>query len=261
MLILSFAALTACESQIQKEFRIAESEAQSQNWRTALSRYEDLLKLDPQNQLSLRAAREGARIATTEVKDYNRALLFYRHLVFYTTEPGEAIASQRQIIDVYFEHLQNYPKAIEEISRLLQVEDDKEKRIEYRVKMARSYYHMNNFQQASAEVEEILRKAESSQFEFDLKLLKANILMAAKDFDPAIVLLQELLAKWRKKALQENVPMTLAVCFEEKRDFKSAIQILESVKAEHAVPEYVELRVKRLKERSLNQPGARGWRK
>lgn len=253
--------ILGCESAIEKEYRVAEMEAKSENWRTALSRYEDLLKVQPSHLLALQGAREGARIATFEVKDYQRALLFYRHLVLYSDSSAENLEAQRQIIDIYFEHLQDYPRAIEEISRFLPVEKDIEVRIEYRVKLARSYFHMNNFVQASAEVEEILRKPESHKFDFDLKLLKANILTADKKYDAAVVILMELMQKWRSQAIRENVPMTLAVGYEEKKDFKAAIQILESVREEYAVPEYVDLRLKKLKERSMNQPGARGWKK
>lgn len=258
-LLLPF--LWSCQKSIEKEYRRAEAEARNQNWRTALSLYDDILHVEPSSEIALKAARDGARIASLEVKDYNRAVPFYRHLVFHSHEPSETIVAQKQLIEIYFEQLQDYPRAIEEISRLLQVEKDVGQRTDYRVKLARSYFHMNNFAQASAELEEILRGPHGSEADFDLKLLKANVLTAAKKFDEAAVILRELMEKWREKAIQENVPMTLAVCFEEKGDFKSAIQVLESVKASHAVPEYVELRLKRLRERSLNQPGARGFKK
>lgn len=253
--------LVCCQSSIEKDFRKAESEANSQNWRTAVSLYEEILQVEPTHPLALKAAREGARIASLEIKDFSRTIPFYRHLVLYETDPTGTVQAQKNLVDVYFAQLQDYPRAIEEISRLLQVESDPQERIVYRVKLARSHFHMNNFLQASAELEEVLRSPHETKEDFEVKVLKANILTADKKFDEAVVILQELMEKWRNQAIIENVPMTLAVCFEEKKDFKSAIKILESVKAEHPVPEFVELRLKRLRERSLNQPGARGWRK
>ena len=64
-----------------------------------------------------------------------------------------------------------------------------------------------------------------------------------------------------EKSTKENVIITLAVCYEENLDFKGAIQVLEKYKAIHPQPDYIELRIRRLKERLKNAPGARGMRK
>ncbi len=251
----------ACERPIQKEYKKAETEASSQNWRTAVSLFEDIVRTEPASAEALMSAREGARIASLEIKDVTRAIPLYRHLVLYSPEPKESLNAQKQIVDIVFAQIQDYPRAIEEISSLLQVETDVEERVAYRVKLARSYYHMNNFMQAAAELKELLRGAHDQKLDFEVKELQANILIADKKYDEASVILRDLLTKHRDQAIRENVPMTLAVALEEQKDFKGAISILESVKASHPVPEYVELRLKRLRERLLNQPGARGWKK
>lgn len=255
------ATLVSCERPIEKEFKKAEAEAAAQNWRTAVSLFEDIVRTEPSSPAALKSAREAARIASLEIKDVARAIPMYRHLVLYSPDPAETLGAQKQIVDIVFAQIQDYPRAIEEISRLLQVETDPDERVAYRVKLARSYYHMNNFLQAAAELKELLRGARDSKDEFEIKELQANIWLADKKYEEAAVILRELLEKHRDQAIRENVPMTLAVALEEQKDFKGAIAILESVKAAHPVPEYVELRLKRLRERSMNQPGARGFRK
>lgn len=251
----------ACERGIERDFRIAELESRSSNWRTALSRYENVMRVDPTSDLGIKSAREAARISFYEVKDYERTLQYLRHLVLYSPKAEESVAAQKQTIDIYFEQIQNYAQAIQEILRLLQIERSPEIRMEWKLKLARSYFHLNNLFQASAEVSDMLKRPEAAKHEFDLKLLQANILTANKSYGQSIVLLKELMTKWPDKALHENVPMTLAVCYEEMLDFKAAIDVLEAIKGTHPVPEYVELRLKRMRDRKMNQPGARGWRK
>lgn len=260
-LALALLGQAGCERPIERDLRKAQSEAAGQNWRTAVSLYEEILQAEPSSEAALTAAREGARIATLEIKDVSRAIPLYRHLVLYSHDPAESLSAQKQIVDILFGQIQDYPRAIEEISRLLQVETDPAERVNYRVKLARSYYHMNNFMQAAAELKELNKNPHASKDDFEVKELQANVLIADKKYDEAAVLLRELLEKHRDHAIKENVPMTLAVALEEQKDFKGAISVLESVKADHPVPEYVELRLKRLRERSLNQPGARGFRK
>lgn len=259
--LLILALTAACENRFERTLHRADAAAQMGHFRIALSGYESLLILEPDNPVLLKAAREGARIAYFEVKDYQRALDFYKHLVYHSPDPEEALMAQRQVVSIYFEHLADYEKAILETAKLIEIEKDPQKKLEAHLKVARSHYQLNRFLQASFEIDEAFRLPESQKMEFDLKLLKANVLTAQKKYSDAILLLKELLTKWRERAIKENVPMTLAVCYEEMKDFKGAISILESVKAEHPVPEYVDLRIKRITERVKNAPGAKGLHK
>lgn len=259
--LLAAISLMGCEKSIEKDFKKAETEAAAQNWRTAVSLFSEIIQAEPLSEVALKSAREGARISSLEIKDLGRAIPFYRHLVLYSNQPAETLSAQKAIVEILFSQIQDYPRAIEEISRLLQVETNPDELVAYRVKLARSYYHMNNFMQAAAELKEIARGSNAVKDDFEIQQLRANVLIADKKYDEASVILRQLIEKFRDQAIQENVPMTLAVALEEKKDFKAAIAILESVKASHPVPEYVELRLKRLRERSLNQPGARGFKK
>ncbi len=253
--------LCGCESRFERILRTADNEASLGHFRTALSSYESLLVLEPSDTIAMKAAREGARISYFEIKDYPRALIFYRHLVYHSPDSNEALSAQRQLVTIYSEHLADYEKAILEIAKLIEIEKDPVEKVEDHIKVARAHYHLNRFSQAKFEIDEAFRLPQAEKKEFELKQLKANILTADKKFADAIVLLKELMARWRERSIKENVPMTLAVCYEEQLDFKAAIALMESVRTEYSVPEYVDLRVKRLNERLVNAPKVKGPRK
>lgn len=255
MLVLAF--LMGCESRSERILRNADNDTSLKRFRTALTGYDSLLSLEPDGPIALKAAREGARISYFEIKDYPRALTFYRHLVFHSPDPAEALSAQRQLVTIYQDHLADYEKAIMETAKLIEIEKDPVNKVEDRIRIARAHYHLNRFAQAKFEIDEAFRLPKSDEKEFELKQLKANILTADKKYADAIVLLKELMARWRERSIKENVPMTLAVCFEEQSDFKSAIALMESVKAEYSVPEYVDLRIKRINERLVNAPKAK----
>ena len=48
---------------------------------------------------------------------------------------------------------------------------------------------------------------------------------------------------------------------QEKNDFEKAIEVLEQVKDAYPTKEFIELKIKRLKERAKNQPGASGLKR
>ncbi|PWU19598.1 MAG: hypothetical protein C5B49_05500 [Bdellovibrio sp.] len=253
--------LCACEGRIERELHRGEGEARQGHWLEALSHYEKLLKLDTSRPELLKASREGARIAYFELKDYRRALVFYQNLAYHSQDPSETLQAQRQVVAIYFEHLGDYERVIVEAGKLLGVERDPLLKIEDRLKIARSHFHLNRFSQALYEIEEAQRVPESKNMQFDLMLLKANVLTADKRFPEAVGLLRTLMKDSRDRAIKENVPMTLAVCFEEMKDFSGAVRVLESIESESPVPEYIKWRLKHLKERMINAPGARGFRK
>lgn len=252
--LTTLAALLGCESRFERVLRNADNDASLKHFRSALSGYESLLVLEPGDVLALRAAREGARISYFEIKDYPRALTFYRHLVYHSPDPVEALSAQRQLVNIYQDHLADYEKAIVETAKLIEIEKDPVLKVEDRIRIARAHYHLNRFAQARYEIDEAFRLPKADEKEFELKQLKANILTADKKYADAVVLLKELLTRWRERSIKENVPMTLAVCYEEQGDFKAAIVLMESVKSEYSVPEYVDLRIKRINERLVNAP-------
>jgi len=96
---------------------------------------------------------------------------------------------------------------------------------------------------------------------FTAMVLKSNIHIAQKEYPKAIEILKKVMETYPLKATQENVPQTMAVCYEENGNFLEAIKSLEIARDKHPQPEYIDLRIKRLRERQKNQPGAKGLRK
>lgn len=261
ILVWMLGLIAGCGVQAKRDFDRAQGEVESQNYRTALSQFEKLIKRYGRDEFGIRAAREAARISYYEIKDYKRSIEFYRHLVMYSSDASERRQSQMAIADIYFDHLNDYSKSITEYNRILEMPHTHKEQVEIRMKVARAYYHMNNFFQAESEVDEMLRSALEDDQKFDCLMLKANIHLGMKDLPKAAVIFKTVLTGFPKRAAQENVALTLAVAYEEQGDFNSAIGILESIRSNFNPPEYIDLRIKRLKDRQKNAPGARGLRK
>lgn len=118
---------------------------------------------EPHSEQAPDSAREGARVAFFEAKNYPKAVLFYKHLVMYSKKSEERLASQRQISACYFDHLTDYPMAVVEISRLVAMLQDPKEIADYKMSLARAYYYQNNFSQAENEVDEFLRRKDPTR--------------------------------------------------------------------------------------------------
>jgi tetratricopeptide (TPR) repeat protein len=250
--------LGGCTSTEQKEMDEARIETDRGHFRIALSHLEKIIIRSPHSKLGIEAAREAARLTFYEIKDFPKAAQFYQQIVVNSDSAEDRMNAQKQIVSIYFDHLTDYQKSVVEINRLVVMLTDPRERNEYKMKLARAYYYQNNFTQAENEAEEFLRGNPPSDQRFDMIFLKGNIELAKKDLPAATEVFKTLLRDYPERALKDNVGLTLSVCYEEMKDFKSAIEVLEKIKASHPMPEYIDIRIKRLRERLQNQPGAHG---
>jgi tetratricopeptide (TPR) repeat protein len=253
--------LSACSPPEAKEYKLAQEEIAQGHFHIAVSSIEKVLKRAPESEYALKAARDGTRIATLETKDYKKAAAFFQFLVLHSTDAAERVSSQKQLAAIYFDQLQNYEQAIVEFNKLIRDTESDQEIAKYKLDIARSNYYLNNFFQAHSELDDLLKRNVGDNEKFAAWVLKSNIHIALKEYPKAIEILKKVTMTFPEKSLQENVYQTLAVCYEEGDNFAEAIKTLELVKDKYAKPEYIEIRINRLKERQKNRPGARGLRK
>jgi len=256
--ILGFIWVTACTSPERQEMKAGKDAAGEGQFQAAINHFERVITRSPGTVVGLEAAREAARIAFYEIKDFPKAIHFYQQLVVSSPDAAERLQAQKQIVSICFDHMTDYQKAVIEINKLIVMVHEPKEKAEYKMKLARAYYYQNNFTQAKNETDEFLRTNPPSDQKFDMTYLKGNIALAEKDLVTAIALFKGLLTEFPDRAVKDNVGLTLSVCYEEIKDFRAAIEVLELLKATHPMPEYIDIRIKRLQERLKNQPGARG---
>ncbi len=261
LILVLFTLLSSCTSQEEQEYRVGREAVAQGRFTSALSSFDHVLKRNTDSRASLAAAREAARVSFFEVRDFQRAIRYYHFLVLYSGDERERVEAQKQIANIYFNNIQNYSQAVIEFSKLLQMPHNDQEATQYKLSIARAQYYLNNFFQAESEVDILLSKKADEDVYFSATMLKGNILVAKKDYIKAAELFKSLMKSFPDKARDENVALVLAVCYEENLDFKGAIAILEEQKKRYQPAEYIELRIKRLKERMKNAPGAKGFRK
>lgn len=252
---------SACTSYQSDDFEKAQEEISNKHYRIALSLLDHSIKRSPNTALGIKAAREAARLSLYEIKDYKKAIEYNRLLVLYSKNPEERVMAQKEIAMIYFDHLQNYQDAIIEFSKLLQMPHLDFDLAKYKLSIARAHYYLNNFFQAESEINEILRLKIDEQMKFNTLVLQGNILIAQKSYFRAAEVFRQIMKDDPERSKKENISITLAVCYEESQDYAAAIKTLETLKGSYTPEEYIDIRIKRLRERQKNQPGARGYRK
>lgn len=253
--------MTACFQSVSLEIKRAEREVQKGQFGEALQRFKRIVAKGPQTEAGLNAARLGARLALLDMQDGRTAIEFYRQLIISSPNEIERREAQTKIAQIYYDNLHDYRAAITEYNRLVLMVREPNEEFRFRMPLAKSYYFLNNYVQARAELKTLLAKELAPNERFDVILLLANISMTLKSLDDAARSFEGLLREHPERARKENVALNLVMVFEEQKKYQEAIEILESIRSTFSPPEFIDLRIKKLKERLSQLPGAKGLRK
>jgi tetratricopeptide (TPR) repeat protein len=220
-----------------------------QKFKEAMEEFERLVSYTPNSELGLAAAKKAGEISLYEVKDYNRAIFFFRTITRNSQNKEDLKYAQRKLGEIYYEKLSDYNQAVVEFSRLMQLDLDKEEMQQVHQRITKAYYYAANFDQAVLEVDEFEKKWPDSPYFFDVQVVKANALLGQKKFDEAIKVFDQIIERFPDKNNIAEIYINKAQALEEKKELDKAIQILESIKARYEHPDILDMKIKSLQRR------------
>lgn len=229
----------------------------------AVALYEKISQKEKKDSDSALAALEAAKIYQYDLKKFDAAIRCYRIVIAKSSDATLRRDAQSKVAALLFYDLQEFSAAVNEYSRMLSLHHSLEEEIEWRSRIAKAYYYLGNYFQAGIEVDRLLKIAEGVDEEavYQGYLLKANILVGAREHEEAAKVLDSMISQFAERARRDSIPLMLAVAYEEQRNFAKAIEVLTKVREYDPRKSFVDEKIRSLKERQSQQPGARGFRK
>lgn len=213
-----------------------------------------------ENQL-IEIARYGAQLAHFQQRDYPSATIFYRYLTNYSNNPEEQLTSLKYLGLIYFDHLKDYQQAVDVYEILLRYPLNDEEKARYRLQLGKSHYNLAQVDQAEAELNAFKELKPSASLFYEGEIFESNLLVSKKEHERAAEILKRLIKEFPERAKSDGLEMNLVACYEDMKDFDAAIEAMTEMKVNYPDPEFLEMRISRLKERKNNMPGAKGLKK
>lgn len=263
-LILIFGPFfSGCLSSVDTDFRKAENLYKKKNFSDAAAAYERIgqkLENDPKAAV---AANEAAKIYQYDLKKFDLSVRNYQIVVFKSPDPSARREAQIKIANLLFYDIQEFQPAIGAYFKLLELPHGITEEIEWRNRIAKSYYYLGNYFQAEIEADKVSKIATGIDEEavYQAYLLKANIDIGAKKHDKAADVLTAMLNQFPDRSKRDSIALMLAVAYEEQRDFAKAIEVLEKVRDDDPRKSFYDEKIRSIKERASQQPGAKGYRR
>lgn len=262
VLFLFTSVLVGCSASRQTLDLQKGQELESQrDYKQALKFYAKVIRRDPNHRASLEAARHGAVVAEIHVEDFNSAIEYLDLIVRSAPEASERKRAKQKSAEIYLSRLNKPDLAIKEFQGLLTNKLPEQDLFQIHMSLAKAYAQIGNPYQAKVEAREALKKAASEENKFEAQFFVANLTQTKGESNEAVLLYKDLMAKFPRQSEKYNVAVSLAGAIEDQQNFKGAIEVLESAKLSYPNPEFLDLKIKRLKERLENMPGAFGLKK
>lgn len=252
-------SLTGCTPQSEKLYSEAYAEIEKGHFRIALDLLEKSAAVEDDDKKKTKALVEAARIARFEIQDYDRAIRINRQIILKSTDVKQRLLAQETLAEIYFENIQNYTQALNELLILEQRNLEPERKEKLRFKIAQTYFLTGNPNAAFEYIEASLKSPASDRR--SLLKLKAQILVSKEKYDEALAAYEEIRQSDPNFFAKENLYISASTVFEEKEDYASALAYLEKYQSFIDDKSYLELRFKRLRERLTNKPLFKGRRK
>lgn len=219
----------------------------------AVEDYERVVRYAPDSTTGLEAARLGGEICLYEIKDYAKAIFFFRHLVLHSQRISEIRWAQKKLAEIFYDKLNNYNQAIVEYQRLLQANPQKDELAEYRVNLGKAYFYIGNFDQAISEADDFISKNPNDPKTFDMLMLKANAFLAQKKIEDALTTYALIEKQFPQSEALNEVKLSKSLAYEDKKDWDRAIQVLEEIKDVYPHPDVIALKIKSIQRRKARK--------
>lgn len=255
--------LTGCLSSTEIDLKRARELLAQKKPAEAAALFERVALKEENKPMAAVAALEAGKIYQYDLKKFDAAIRSYRTVITHSTDASIRRDAQSKVAGLLFYDTQEFSAAVTEYSRLLALQHTLPEEIEWRGRIAKAYYYLGNYFQSGIEVDRLLQLAEGVDAEavYQAYLLKANIHVGAREHEQAAKVLDSMMTRFEERARRDSIPLMLAVAYEEQRNFAKAIEVLQKVREYDSRKSFVDEKIRSLKERQSQQPGARGFRK
>ncbi|MBY0453093.1 MAG: hypothetical protein K2P92_08660 [Bdellovibrionaceae bacterium] len=251
--------LVACVQRSEKLYEEAYQEIEKGHFRIATDLLIRSSDVEENNLTKYKYLSEAARIVRFEIQDYPRALKMFRKIILEADDSTQRISAQEAIAEIELENTQDYQQALKELQKLEPLVSDTKKKEKIKLRIAQTLYLTGQYEQAIDEIN--VAQKFITNYESNFLKLKAEVFLAEKKYKESLATYEELRLKDPIFFKDENLYIATSIAYEENEQFADALAFLNKNETQIKDKSYLELRVKRLKERLVNKPLFKGIRK
>ncbi len=242
----------------KRRYVLAEKLWADGKYRASVAEFDRVTAKDPKGELGLQALYRSAMTQSLYLDQHAEAIRKFRTYAEASAYNPKAEDAKRQVGDILFSRLERFPEAITHYRSLIAEGRDTTALPEFRLRLAKSYFYVWQFSDALAQYQELIRlfpgtpQAERAAFEIGVTHYTQGERSRAEDgaFLRAIDSYQRFLKDYPQSRWAPEARFGIGASLEELDRLPEALEAFEAVKKSHPSPNSVEIRIRRIRERS-----------
>lgn len=258
---LALVALAACRPAAVKHLAEAQRQAFAKDPVKAVASYEKALlalgrdESDESRRVRIRALRGAGDACYLDLRDYKRAVDFYRQLAEAYPEAPDTFQARVNLFEILRNRFGDRRGALAELASLVQsfpVHDEIDR---YQFQAANEYFDLGDFQQARIEVKTLLDRYPKSPYAPDAQLLIGATFVFENRRMDAINAYLMLIARWPDHPLVPRARLEIGKVYADGGDYDRAQEMMLLALRDHPEPQRVQGELLRLRKRlALTRP-------
>lgn len=257
---LSFFA--ACTSSTAKNaYVFAEKLWSEGKYAAAVVEFDKVTQKDPKGRLGLQALYRSAMTQTLFLEQHADALVKFEKYIQQGGQPDTIWSAQKQIGEIYFDRMKNYPRAIQYYEALLEQRPNVPEAAEFLYRVGLCKHRIWDFDGAVEEFTKLRSRFPQSEWAeralfgiaqaqmSDGERKNEQLGKGAESFKKAIQSFELYLKLYTQSTRVPEAKFLLASCYEQIDQYASALERLKEIEAIYPVPGVVPLKVARLEKK------------
>lgn len=239
------------EQRLESDYHRAEELVAQGSYDQAVTALTELHQDHPGHPLGREALYKAAEVRSLYQQQFAEAILGF--LAVEETYPNSEIGlqAQRQVAEIYKTRLRDYPRAVAFYKQLLARGVTDSDRMQYEI--ADAFFRMNDFQQGLLEYQALRDNYPDSPLQAEVRYRMGITLSLQGKPKEAEAVFREVISQWPQSPFTLESKFSLATVLEERDELMAAMTVLEELKGSYPNTELLNRRLEQLRERLVNK--------
>lgn len=239
------------DQRLETEYHRAEELLAQGSYDQAVKVLTELHREHPGHALGREALYKVAEVRSLYQQQFAEAILAFLAVEENYPNSDSGLQAQREVADIYKNKLRDYPRAVVFYKQLLARGVEDSDRMQHEI--ADAYFRMNDFKQALLEYQTLRSDYPDSPLQAEIRYRMGITLSLQGKGKEAESVFREVISLWPQSPFALESKFSLAAVLEERDELAAAMKVLEELKGSYPNTELLNRRLEQLRERLVNK--------
>jgi len=242
--------LSCSQDPVESQYHRGQALFEKGEFSSAVEVFRKIATYTPDSSWAPEALYQSGQINYLYLKEYEKAVDDFAHLVYYYPRNKNAFDAQAKIVEIYVNKFDDHMQAIIELRKLIEKYPSHNEMDQYQYMLAQCYYQLRDFDQVRLEYLILIDSYPNSKLvpEVYYNIANTYFIEGGGKLEKAIEYYQRVIDEYPQSEFVHDSRFYIAAATEEAGDLEEAKRLYEELLPTYPNPRVVELRIEGIEE-------------